>query len=101
MVWRLDDHVAELELFAGPNRARMAVAGGLRWGRPSVKLSVLATCSGGACPTIYEQEDGELVVQGYRLPEAYGEVAVPAGEQLVRIPRSVLLDAAARLATPV
>ena len=66
-----------------------------------MKLSVLATCSGGACPTIYEQEDGELVVQGYRLPEAYGQVVVSVEEQLVRIPRSVLLAAAARLSPPV
>lgn len=64
-------------------------------------LPVLATCSGGSCPTIYAGEDGDLLVQGYRTPETRQQVVIPAGEDIVRIPRSVLLEAAARLtATP-
>ena len=63
-----------------------------------VKLDLLATCSGGACPTVYAVEDGvDVVVQGYPLQPAVAGVLVPAGESLVRVPRSVLIEAAARL----
>jgi hypothetical protein len=58
---------------------------------------VLATCSGGSCPTIYAGDDGDLLVQGYRTPETHRQVMIPDGEDVVRIPRAVLLEAAARL----
>jgi hypothetical protein len=63
-----------------------------------VKLVRLATCSGGSCPTIYADEGSvDVVVQGYPVPTAGAGVSVPAEERLVRVPRSVLLEAAARL----
>ena len=63
----------------------------------ALTYSMVASCSGGNCPAIYVQNDGELLVQGYLAPDAHDHVTVPSGEQLVRIPRSVLLDAAAQL----
>ena len=65
----------------------------------TVRLSVLATCNTGSCPTVYADADGQdLVVQGYFLEPAVAGVTVPGGESLVRVPRSVLLEAATRLA---
>ena len=63
-----------------------------------MKLALLATCSGGACPTIYA-EDGsaDVVVQGYPVTAPAAGVSVPADEFQVRVPRAVLLEAAARL----
>jgi hypothetical protein len=64
------------------------------------RYKVLATCSGGTCPTIYAQDDEHVLVQGYPVPDAHDHLGVPAGESVVRIPRSVLMDAAARLNAP-
>jgi hypothetical protein len=53
-------------------------------------------CQSGTCPCVYEDDDGDIVVQG-------DVVAGPAGveltgrEGLVKIPRAVFLDAAGRL----
>lgn len=50
-------------------------------------------CSGGTCPTIYTdtQRDGEVLVQGYVLDATEAAaLGVPAGESVVRIPRSLL-----------
>jgi hypothetical protein len=41
-------------------------------------------CTGGTCPTIYRQAD-DVIVQGYIY-----ELATPAGEQAVRLPRWLL-----------
>jgi hypothetical protein len=60
-------------------------------------IAVLATCNSGSCPTIFLQDNDDVLVQGYAAPDAYRQVDVPEGEQLVRIPRSVLLAAAGRL----
>lgn len=63
-----------------------------------MNLTVLATCNGGDCPTVYVDESGlDLVVQGVPVASGLADVSVPPGESLVRIPRSVLLEAAARL----
>jgi hypothetical protein len=43
-------------------------------------------CKGGSCPTIYETEDGNIVVQGYIITEQTG-VDVPDGETLVELPK--------------
>lgn len=43
-------------------------------------------CKGGSCPTIYETEEGNIVVQGYVLNEQSG-VDVPEGESLVELPK--------------
>jgi hypothetical protein len=63
-----------------------------------VELFLLATCSSGNCPTIYATPSGHVVVQGEPVATTDLQVTVPAHERLVRIPQSVLLDAAARLA---
>jgi hypothetical protein len=63
-----------------------------------VRLHLLASCNGGDCPSVYGDVDGsDVVVQGYPVEGTDTAIAVPAGESLVRIPRSVLLEAAARL----
>jgi hypothetical protein len=49
-------------------------------------------CGSGSCPTVYVEHDGSLVVQGYTTT-----YTTPAGEDAVRIPRSVLLEAARNL----
>jgi hypothetical protein len=65
----------------------------------AVELFPLATCSSGNCPTIYATSSGHVVVQGEPVPATDVQVNVPTHERLVRIPQSVLLDAAARLAS--
>ena len=48
-------------------------------------------CSGGTCPTVYEDEDGSLYVQGYDVrPETMSKVQLPHGESLVRIDRALV-----------
>jgi hypothetical protein len=39
----------------------------------------------------------DVVVQGYPVLPAIAGLSIPAGESLVRVPRSVLIEAAARL----
>jgi hypothetical protein len=54
-----------------------------------------------SCPTVIGQEGDEVdaIVQGYELDAATrGALSIPAGETAVRIPRSILLAAAERLA---
>jgi hypothetical protein len=55
------------------------------------------SCRGGNCPTVLlDDETGEVLVQGYEpIPQELSEVGpVPAGEAVVRIPVSLLLQAA-------
>jgi hypothetical protein len=65
---------------------------------------VAGSCSDGhTCPTIYvdDRDPEAVIVQGYAVPgRTVLEVQPPAGEELVRIPRAVLLEAARHL-TPV
>lgn len=63
-----------------------------------MELVLLATCNQGSCPTIFATEDEHVVVQGEPIAATEVSVDVPTHERLVRIPRSVLLDAAAQLA---
>ncbi|MFJ4794149.1 hypothetical protein [Kitasatospora purpeofusca] len=52
-----------------------------------------STSEDGKCPTLYEMENGDIVVQGYQLtdPEALGQVRnVLPGETFVVIPRALL-----------
>jgi hypothetical protein len=54
-------------------------------------IRVLASCSGGHCPTIFSVDDGEsLLIQGYAISPQTAGVEVPAGEQLVRIPAELV-----------
>lgn len=59
-----------------------------------MKLRLLGTTSeDGKCPTLYETETGDIVVQGYKLtdPEALGQLKdVLPGETFVVIPRDLL-----------
>lgn len=52
-------------------------------------------CGGSGCPTTYTIDGENVIVQGY-LTEASG-IDLPDGEGLVRIPRSLILETAARL----
>lgn len=54
---------------------------------------MLATCSGGTCPTVFATDRGTIVVQGYIVDSAEAGIQVPAGEQLVEIPQDLLLRA--------
>jgi hypothetical protein len=49
-------------------------------------------CSTGDCPTVYTDDDGSIVVQGYLVDRQ-----TPDGEGSVRIPADVLLEAASAL----
>lgn len=59
-----------------------------------MKLRMLGSTSiNGECPTLYETENGDIVVQGDRLtdPEALGQLAhVLPGETFVVVPRDLL-----------
>jgi hypothetical protein len=56
-------------------------------------LTVLATCTGGTCPTVYATGRGTVLVQGYIVTAATAGVQVPEGEQLVEIPSDLLARA--------
>jgi hypothetical protein len=63
--------------------------------REAVKLKYLYTSgsNGGQCPTLYETDSGDIVVQGYRLtdPEALGQLRdVLPGETFVVVPRGLI-----------
>jgi hypothetical protein len=57
---------------------------------------VAVTCNSGACPTVYQDEDGDVVVQGW-IPDQRHADGVPPGEARVKIPLSLLLAAAREL----
>jgi hypothetical protein len=69
----------------------------LGWGG-AVQLVLLAatSCNSLSCPTVYEDGDGDVVVQGW-VPDQRDAEGVPAGEARVKIPRSLLLAAAREL----
>ena len=54
-------------------------------------LTLVATiCGGGTCPTVYRTDRDTYVVQGYVVTAETAGVDLPAGEQLVEIPRELL-----------
>jgi hypothetical protein len=59
-----------------------------------MRITKLGTTShGGNCPTLYETDTGDIVVQGYRLTdrEALAQLSdVLADEQFVVVPRELL-----------
>lgn len=63
------------------------------------KLPVLAAtpCGSAACPTVYLADDDHVVVQGYSTDASVPGIDLPAGESLVRIPRSLLVATVAEL----
>lgn len=54
----------------------------------------IAACGRTGCPTIYEAEEDSLLVQGYTVDAGPG---LPVGESVVRIPLTLLRDAARAL----
>jgi hypothetical protein len=50
-------------------------------------------CNSSSCPTIYQNDSGTLVVQGYVVPAGIPGVEVPSGEALVEIPAALLAEA--------
>lgn len=59
-----------------------------------MKLRFLSTSSNaGSCPTLYETDTGDIVVQGYELtdPEALSQLRdVLPGERFVVVPRALM-----------
>lgn len=63
-----------------------------------MKLTLIAGSDcyqGGSCPTVWKTEGDDLLVQGFEITE-HG-LDVPAGEDIVRLPRDVILAAAQAL----
>lgn len=58
---------------------------------------VAVACADAGCPTVYNTDRDTVVVQGYAVPSAEAGIDVPAGELLVEVPRSLLIDCAAAL----
>jgi hypothetical protein len=58
--------------------------------------TVVSTCTDGqTCPALYADDEETVIVRGYL--EMRDDLAVPDGEALVRVPRSLLAEGAARL----
>jgi hypothetical protein len=55
----------------------------------TMRLTRVAGCEAGTCPTVYATDRGTLVVQGAIVTDAEG-VDVPSGETLVEVPRDLL-----------
>jgi hypothetical protein len=53
-------------------------------------------CSSGTCPTVYGTDTDSVLVQGYIVTAEDAGLDLPAGEQIVEIPREILIAAAAR-----
>ena len=47
-------------------------------------------CGNGPCPTVYETENGTILVQGFDVSGDSVDLDLPPGESLVEIPRYVL-----------
>ncbi|HEY1714075.1 MAG TPA: hypothetical protein VGG07_14305 [Solirubrobacteraceae bacterium] len=66
---------------------------------PKPLVVLYEECNGGPCPKVFEDADGQIVVQGSLVEDQdVLERTTPAGhERVVRIPRDVLLEAARAL----
>jgi hypothetical protein len=88
LTWRYADAIVGATGMQGERRSRM-----LR--------RLAGECSDGVtCPTVYvdDRDPDAVIVQGYAVPgRTVLEVQPAAGEDLVRIPRAVLLEAARHL----
>jgi hypothetical protein len=50
-----------------------------------------STCLGKHCPTVYQDEDGAIYVQGFIVDDPTSKISdLPTGETLVRISESLL-----------
>jgi hypothetical protein len=57
-----------------------------------VPMRQLSGCKSGPCPKVFETDSGDFEVQGTTV-SGNPLTTVPAHESLVRIPRSVMLEA--------
>jgi len=52
-----------------------------------------ANCDQSTCPTIYQDEQGNYIIQGFTLnKQDKSELPIPEGEDVIRIPADFLLD---------
>ncbi|MGF7239112.1 MAG: hypothetical protein ACQSGP_29775 [Frankia sp.] len=61
-------------------------------------VRVAGACASGACPTVFSTDGDDVVVQGYVVHDQMIQDGLPQGEAVVRLPRSVILEAAGALA---
>jgi hypothetical protein len=54
-------------------------------------------CKHPHCPAVYLTEDGDLAVIGDELDVGANEVVLGPGERLVKVPRTLIVQAVARL----
>lgn len=64
---------------------------------PVRATAIAGMCATGSCPTVYQTDEGALVVQGYVVPGGVAGVDLPEGESFVEIPLELLLDVARRM----
>lgn len=51
----------------------------------------LTNCASGNCPSLWQDDEGGIYIQGYVVPRAIKQkAAVPAGESLVKIDPALL-----------
>lgn len=55
-------------------------------------IHLVAGCSGGTCPAVYEDDRGNYLVQGVAVAATSVHVTLPDGEALVSIPRGLLAE---------
>jgi hypothetical protein len=60
-------------------------------------IKIAGPCESVARPTVYVTDTDNVVVQGYRPATDDTPANMPAGENAVVLPRSVILEAAAKL----
>lgn len=49
-----------------------------------------SACGNGPCPSVYETDNGTIVVQGFAVSSAEAGIEFPPGEAAVELPRDVL-----------
>ncbi|MGL4340590.1 MAG: hypothetical protein ACRCSP_09255 [Rhodoglobus sp.] len=52
----------------------------------------LGGCGGGGCPTVYEVDADTLLIQGYTADDRFEPGFVPDGENVIRIPKGLLVQ---------
>ncbi|MEU4237293.1 hypothetical protein [Actinoplanes sp. NPDC026619] len=59
----------------------------------TLKIVNTIGCNGGTCPTLYQTESGDFLIQGFIVEDSgtMDEIGVvPQGESVVRVPRELL-----------
>jgi hypothetical protein len=52
-------------------------------------IRLAGSCQGTNCPTVYRDDDGSYVVQGYTAEQST-ELTLPVGESAVRVPAALV-----------